>query len=88
LPPGKFDVLVVYTRTWVPSNGVTSISLIRQFLTRFYEWEPAITAEQCEALGMTEKIAWTLNGQTISVYTRDLVHNPARNPASALASLR
>lgn len=88
LAPGRFDVLVVYTRTWVPSKGVTSFSIIRRFLTRFYEWEPAITPEQCEALGLHEVIAWTLNGQTISVYTRNLAPKPPRGSAAALARLQ
>ena len=70
LRPGSFDVLVVYTRTWAPDKGVISFPIIRQFLTRFYEWEPAITPEQCENLGLDEDVSWTLHGQTISIYTR------------------
>jgi hypothetical protein len=74
LPAGSFDVLVVYTRTWTPENGVISFPMIRRFLTRFYEWQPAISQQQCEALGLYENISWTLHGQTISIYSR---HKPS-----------
>lgn len=71
VPAGEFDVLVVYTRTWAPSNGVLSFSLIRRFLGRFYEWRPPIAPEECEALGLHERASWSLHGQTISIYARD-----------------
>lgn len=70
IPPAKYNVLVVYTRTWEPQNGVLSFPAIRRFLARFYQWQPAITPEQCEALGLHERAAWSLHGQSISVYSR------------------
>lgn len=70
LPAGSFDVLIVYTRTWTPENGVISYPIIRRFLARFYEWQPAISRQQCEALGLHEELSWTLHGQTISIYSR------------------
>jgi hypothetical protein len=70
LPASSFDVLVVYTRTWTPESGVIAYPLIRRFLARFYEWQPAISSQQCEALGLHEELSWTLHGQTISIYSR------------------
>ena len=83
LPPEKFNVLVVYTRTWEPSNGVLSSAIIQRFLARFYAWQPAITPEQCAALGLHEDVSWTLHGQTISVYARGNRASPAGFPSLA-----
>jgi hypothetical protein len=71
LPAGSFEALITYTRTWTPKNGVISIDLVRRFLGKFYEWEPDITPEQCEELGLHEVVSWSLRGQTMTVYTRD-----------------
>ncbi len=49
LPPASFDALITYTRTWAPANGVIAIPLVRRFLTRFYQWQPDITPDQCAA---------------------------------------
>lgn len=70
IPPSKYNVLVVYTRTWEPQNGFLAFPAIRSFLARFYQWEPAITAAQCEALGLQERASWSLHGQSIAVYAR------------------
>lgn len=70
LPAGSFDVLIVYTRTWAPGSGVVAIPQVRQFLTRFYDWEPDITSEQCAALGLRPVMGWQLHGQAIMVYAR------------------
>jgi hypothetical protein len=80
VPASNYNVLVVYTRTWEPNDGVLELPWIQHFLSRFYEWQPAITPEQCEALGLHEQASWSLHGQTISVY--------ARNGALALTSSR
>jgi len=39
-------------------------------LTRYYDWLPAITPEQCEALGLHEDVSWSLHGQSITIYQR------------------
>jgi hypothetical protein len=70
LPAGSFDVLITYTRTWAPRAGVVAIPIVRQFLTRFYEWQPDITAEQCADLGLRPVMAWRLRGQMITIYAR------------------
>lgn len=70
LPPESFDVLIVYTRTWVPEGGVTSIAMARRFLQRFFDWRPEITAEQCLTLGLHQAVSWNSRGQTITVYLR------------------
>lgn len=71
LPPSRFDVLITYTRTWAPESGVISIPLIRHFLSRFYDYQPDVTPEQCERLGLTQAANWRLRGQDIAVYVRN-----------------
>jgi hypothetical protein len=70
LAPTSFDVLIVYTRTWMPKNGVISIPFIKGFLTRFYDWEPPITAEECDLAGLEARAAWSRRGQRITIYVR------------------
>jgi hypothetical protein len=71
LPAESFDALITYTRTWAPSNGITSLSLVQQVLGRFYEWEPDITSAQCRELGLIRVLSWQLRGQSITVYVRE-----------------
>jgi hypothetical protein len=68
--PARFDALITYTRTWQPADGVIANSLVRRFLTKFYEWQPDITSEQCAALGFQEAVSWTMHGQVITVYLK------------------
>lgn len=70
LAPDRFDVLITYTRTWAPENGVISIPLVRRFLSRFYDWQPDITADQCAELGLREMVSWEAAGQEITIYAR------------------
>jgi hypothetical protein len=67
----KFDVLITYTRTWAPENGVIAIPLVRRFLSHFYDWQAPISTLQCEQLGLFPQVSWDLRGQTITIYTRD-----------------
>ena len=80
LPPNRFDVLITYTRTWAPEHGVILIPLVKRFLSRFYEWEPDITPQQCADLGLRESVSWRSGGQEITVYIR----NGAPRPKSPL----
>lgn len=68
--PDKFQVLIVYTRTWMPQNGVIALPGVRSFLSRFYLWKPQITPGQCEVLGFYPRATWSLRGQEITIYTR------------------
>ena len=70
LPPSNFDALITYTRTWAPQNGWIAIPFVRRFLAHFYEWEPAITPEQCARLGLYPEVSWSSRGQTITIYRR------------------
>ncbi len=82
LPPGSFDALITYTRTWAPNSGVIHYPVIRKLLTRFYDWQPDITSEQCASLGLNELISWKSRGQQITIYTRKRTR-----AATSLASL-
>jgi hypothetical protein len=70
LPPENFDALIVYTRTWAPRGGVISIPIVRRFLTRFYDWQPDISSEQCAQLGLEPVASWQLRGQSLTIYIR------------------
>ena len=71
LAPSSFQVLIVYTRTWAPQTGVIAIPLVHNFLARFYDYQPQITPEQLNALGLHQVVNWRLRGQEISIYSRD-----------------
>jgi 4-amino-4-deoxy-L-arabinose transferase-like glycosyltransferase len=74
IPPDNFDTLIIYTREWAPETSVTNYPLVQRFLRHFYQWEPAITAEQCRKLGLEEKISFTAHGQTVSIFSRKMEH--------------
>ncbi len=71
ISPNTFAVLIVYTRTWAPDTGVIAIPAVQRFLSRFYQWQPDITVEQCAELGLYPRMTWRLRGQEITIYTRD-----------------
>ena len=70
LAPSSYGVLIVYTRTWMPPNGVIAIPFVRRFLQTYYHWEPEISAGQCAQLGLRPAVSWTLGGQEITIYVR------------------
>lgn len=74
ISPERFDALIIYTREWVPAPSVTDNQYVRKFLQRFYQWEPDITPEQCEALGFQQSISWSMRGQTAGIYVRKPKH--------------
>jgi hypothetical protein len=70
IPVARYDVLVEYTRTWAPQNGVIGIGWIRKLLERFYNYEPPISEQQCTALGLVPTVAWQSRGQSIEIFER------------------
>ncbi len=70
LPPGSFTVLIVYTRTWAPPDGITKFGFVRRFLTQFYDWKPEISRKKCAQLGLKPMVSWSLGRQEITVYLR------------------
>ena len=70
LPPDRYGVLITHTLTWMPSNGVIAIPLVRAFLTRFYDWHPDATPAECEMMRLEPRASWTRGGQEITVYVR------------------
>jgi Dolichyl-phosphate-mannose-protein mannosyltransferase len=79
IPPQSFDVLITYTRTWAPAGGVIANPLVRRFLSKFYDYAPEITEEECAALGLTPMISWSRRGQTITIFRR--MGSPQSAPA-------
>jgi hypothetical protein len=78
LSPSRFDVLIVYTRTWEPEKGVLLIPVVKRFLHHFYDWQPEITAEECARLGLYESTSWEAHGQRITVYARQTSNKTIR----------
>lgn len=70
LPPDSFNVLIVYTRTWMPAHGVIALPFVRRFLTTYYDWQPEISPPQCVSLGLRPTISWSIGGQEITIYVR------------------
>lgn len=71
LPARSYDVLITYTRTWAPKHGVIAIPVVREFLTRFYDFEPEISPDQCKQLGLNKVMSWKRRGQEITIYMRN-----------------
>jgi hypothetical protein len=67
IPPDSYDILVVYTRTWAPGGGIISLPVVREFLSKFYEYQPEITAGQCASLGLQPAVSWERGGQEITI---------------------
>jgi hypothetical protein len=72
LPSASYDALVVYTRTWAPASGITTIPLVRSLLQRYYDFKPQISEDQCSALGLWPVISWERRGQIITIYTKSV----------------
>jgi hypothetical protein len=74
LDPNTVEVLVLYSRTWVPKWSVLQVSMVDRFLSKFYEYEPQMTAEQCKSmLGLVPVNRWTQRGQFIEVFVKPSV---------------
>lgn len=73
IPPDQFDVLIVYTRTWAPERGVVSIPFVRDFLTRYYDFAPEVSDDDCAQLGLLPLVSWARHGQKITIYQRAFV---------------
>ncbi|MBV9264763.1 MAG: hypothetical protein JO061_01205 [Acidobacteriaceae bacterium] len=71
LPPSSYDALITYTRTWAPQTGVVRVPFFRDLLSKFYQWEPDVSAEDCARLGLRRSLSWTSGGQTVTIYTRN-----------------
>ena len=82
LSPDSFDVLITYTRTWNPHNGVIVIPFVRRLLTKFYEWQPEISVADCARLGLRPAVSWSMRGQQITIYVRQ------RKPTEKTIALR
>jgi 4-amino-4-deoxy-L-arabinose transferase-like glycosyltransferase len=82
VPARSFNTLAVYTRTWAPKWGVTRVPWIRQFLQRFYSYEPPISEKQCAQLGLDPVVTWKRRGQEITIYRRNRMPEEHRMTAS------
>jgi 4-amino-4-deoxy-L-arabinose transferase-like glycosyltransferase len=71
LNPESVDVLVLYSRTWEPSWGVLRWPALRDFLSRFYDYEREMNpAEVRQHFGLVPVQRWTRRGQWIEIFAR------------------
>jgi 4-amino-4-deoxy-L-arabinose transferase-like glycosyltransferase len=71
LNPRSVDLLVLYSRTWEPSWGVLQWPVLRDFLSRFYEYEREMTpAEVHQRFGLVSVQRWARRGQWIEIFSR------------------
>jgi hypothetical protein len=71
LDPRSVDVLVLYSRTWEPPWGVSHWSALREFLSRYYEYEREMTPEEVrQRFGLVPVAREARHGQWIEVFAR------------------
>jgi 4-amino-4-deoxy-L-arabinose transferase-like glycosyltransferase len=71
LNPRTVDVLVLYSRTWEPRQGVFRWRHVRYFLSHYYQYEREITtAEVRQHFGLVPVQRWSRRGQWIEIYAR------------------
>ena len=66
LNPRSVEVLVLYSRTWEPRWGVLQWPAVRNFLSRFYEYEREMTGSEVQqhfrpGLGPTLDPTWPVD---------------------------
>jgi hypothetical protein len=71
LDPKAVAVLVLYSRTWEPAWSVLRIPAVAHILSRYYEYEPQMAADEVRAhFGLEPVRRWTRRGQWIEIYAR------------------
>jgi 4-amino-4-deoxy-L-arabinose transferase-like glycosyltransferase len=64
-------VLILYSRTWEPGWGVLQWPAVREFLSRYYEYERQMTPAEVERrFGLSPMRRWSRRGQWIEVFAR------------------
>jgi len=77
LDRSKVQVLVLYSRTWEPSWGVLRFAFVRDFLHRFYGYEPQMTPEQAQQiLALTPVQRIELHGQWVEILAQSRPSEP------------
>jgi len=70
-PDKSIHVLVLYSRTWEPSWGVLQWPAVRDFLSRFYDYQRQMTpSEVRQRFGLEPVERWSRRGQWIEVFAR------------------
>lgn len=65
------DVLVVYSRTWEPSYGLTKLGFVRRLLSTYYFYEPQVSASEIQReLGLHSVMRLERNGQWVEIYAK------------------
>jgi 4-amino-4-deoxy-L-arabinose transferase-like glycosyltransferase len=71
LNPQSVNLLVLYSRTWEPGWGVLRWPALRDFLSRFYQYEREMTPDEVRRhFGLVPARRWTRGGQWIEIFAR------------------
>ncbi len=77
LDPKGVHVVVLYSRTWDPPWGVLRIPPVERFLSRYYDYEPQLTASEAKQFLNLDRVArWDRRGQWVEVYERPKIKVP------------
>ena len=69
LNPAQVRVLVMYSRDWDAGGRVTEVPWVRQFLTRYFEYERQMTTDECVSrFGLTSVVRFERRGQWVEIY--------------------
>jgi hypothetical protein len=69
--------VVLYSRTWDPPWGVLRIPPVERFLSRYYDYEPQLTASEAKQFLNLDRVArWDRRGQWVEVYERPKIKVP------------
>ncbi|HUS05584.1 MAG TPA: hypothetical protein VMZ52_04785 [Bryobacteraceae bacterium] len=78
------DVFILYSRTWEPAWSVLRLGWAKDFLVRYYSYEPQVTAAEIyQDLKLLPVARWERRGQWIEVYAKD----PAIPPITTVVEL-
>lgn len=62
------EVVVLYDRLHEPAWTLSSIPVVREFLTKYYGYSPQITPEEMRALGYVQTLRIEQRGQWVAIY--------------------
>jgi hypothetical protein len=82
----KAEAMVVYMRTWEPPRSVLQWRWVKDFLRRFYDYEPQVDADAIrEKLDLHPVLRLTRGGQFIEIYLRTPPDAPRSGPRQVVA---
>jgi hypothetical protein len=69
LAPGSFDILLLYSRNWEPPLSLLRLAPVERFSARYLDYEPRITATECEKLlSLKREVRWSHGGHWLEIW--------------------